>query len=55
MYNDPDCKPWTSRQWVPAGYSTRGTLTKASIEAGGNKGYEDERQEKAFGSGSDVA
>ncbi|KAF8658186.1 hypothetical protein AX16_002108 [Volvariella volvacea WC 439] len=23
MYNDPNCKPWTSRHWVPSGYATR--------------------------------
>ncbi|KAJ7734214.1 general substrate transporter [Mycena olivaceomarginata] len=23
MYNDPACKPWTSRQWAPLGYSSR--------------------------------
>ncbi|KAI6001950.1 general substrate transporter [Pisolithus albus] len=23
MYNDPNCKPWTSRQWAPSGYSSR--------------------------------
>ncbi|KAG6852953.1 hypothetical protein C0991_007933 [Blastosporella zonata] len=33
MYNDPNCKPWTSRQWAPPGYSSRYDLvqqTKAS-------------------------
>lgn len=23
MYNDPNCKPWTSRSWAPVGYSSR--------------------------------
>lgn len=23
MYTDPNCKPWTSRQWAPPGYSSR--------------------------------
>jgi hypothetical protein len=23
MYNDPNCKPWTSGSWAPAGYSSR--------------------------------
>jgi hypothetical protein len=23
MYNDPNCKPWTSRSWTPVGYSSR--------------------------------
>ncbi|GAA6021099.1 hypothetical protein JCM11491_004415 [Sporobolomyces phaffii] len=24
MYNDPNCKPWTSKKWVPEGDETRG-------------------------------
>lgn len=23
MYNDPNCKPWTSRTWAPVGFSSR--------------------------------
>ena len=23
MYNDPDCKPWTSSSWAPEGYVDR--------------------------------
>ena len=23
MYNDPACKPWTSRKWAPPGYTSR--------------------------------
>jgi hypothetical protein len=23
MYNDPNCKPWTSQSWAPLGYSSR--------------------------------
>ena len=23
MYNDPNCKPWTSRAWAPPGYASR--------------------------------
>lgn len=26
MYTDPTCKPWTSRQWAPSGYSSRRDL-----------------------------
>lgn len=26
MYTDPICKPWTSRQWAPPGYSSRRDL-----------------------------
>jgi len=35
MYNDPNCKPWTSRSWAPTGYSSRYDLvqqTKAAEE-----------------------
>ncbi|GAA5825400.1 hypothetical protein JCM5353_003617 [Sporobolomyces roseus] len=24
MYNDPNCKPWTSKKWIPAGHESRG-------------------------------
>lgn len=32
MYCDPNCKPWTSVSWVPAGYSSRSELKKALEE-----------------------
>ena len=34
MYNDPKCKPWTSRSWAPVGYSSRRdfTLQKKAVE-----------------------
>ena len=28
MYNDPSCKPWTSHEWAPPGYSSRLELMK---------------------------
>ena len=28
MYNDPACKPWTSRRWAPLGYSSRGEVAR---------------------------
>jgi len=28
MYNDPNCKPWTSRSWAPPGYSDRRDLVE---------------------------
>jgi MFS transporter, SP family, sugar:H+ symporter len=28
MYNDPDCKPWTSSSWAPDGYASRYDLVK---------------------------
>ena len=27
MYNDPLCKPWTSRTWAPEGFATRDDLS----------------------------
>ena len=36
MYNDPQCKPWTSRSWAPPGYTDRRDLvekTRAAEEA----------------------
>ncbi|KAL0948001.1 hypothetical protein HGRIS_010623 [Hohenbuehelia grisea] len=28
MYTDPNCKPWTSRHWAPAGFATRQEYAK---------------------------
>ncbi|BGP55490.1 hypothetical protein JCM8202v2_003094 [Rhodotorula sphaerocarpa] len=28
MYNDPDCKPWNSHKWVPAGHESRKDYTQ---------------------------
>ena len=33
MYNDPDCKPWTSSSWVPEGYSSRYALVQQTKAA----------------------
>ena len=30
MYNDPNCKPWTSRAWVPPGMTSRDDI-KAEV------------------------
>ncbi|KAI0667534.1 general substrate transporter [Trametes maxima] len=54
MYCDPDCKPWTSRTWAPAGFSSRRELIEQAraaemhkpLEAGGG---EETRFEKAGG------
>ena len=38
MYNDPNCKPWTSRSWAPPGYTDRRDLiekTRAAQADGG--------------------
>ena len=28
MYNDPNCKPWTSHKWAPPGYTSRFDLVE---------------------------
>ena len=35
MYNDPNCKPWTSGSWTPVGYGSRNDflLQKKAVEA----------------------
>lgn len=30
MYNDPNCKAWTSGRWAPPGYSSRKELEKTT-------------------------
>ncbi|TFK38512.1 general substrate transporter [Crucibulum laeve] len=37
MYNDPDCKPWTSHRWAPAGYSSRHDLVQQTKAAQSHK------------------
>lgn len=37
MYNDPACKPWTSRTWAPAGYSSRFDLVEQTKAAQARK------------------
>ncbi|TFK22534.1 monosaccharide transporter [Coprinopsis marcescibilis] len=37
MYNDPKCKPWTSRHWAPAGYSSRYDLVEQTKAAQARK------------------
>ncbi|KJA18936.1 hypothetical protein HYPSUDRAFT_44786 [Hypholoma sublateritium FD-334 SS-4] len=37
MYNDPTCKPWTSRTWAPAGYSSRFDLVEQTKAAQARK------------------
>ena len=33
MYNDPSCKPWTSRSWAPPGYTDRRDLVEKTRAA----------------------
>ncbi|TFY58067.1 hypothetical protein EVG20_g8297 [Dentipellis fragilis] len=50
MYNDPNCKPWTSRTWAPAGYANRRDLAEQARAAEAHKplsGATDEHFEKA--------
>ncbi|ETW76473.1 MFS sugar transporter [Heterobasidion irregulare TC 32-1] len=51
MYNDPKCKPWTSRAWAPPGYSSRLDLIEQTRAAEAHKplsGAQEERIEKAY-------
>ncbi|KAN0137630.1 General substrate transporter [Lactarius tabidus] len=35
MYNDPNCKPWTSRSWAPPGFTDRRDLVEKTRPAEG--------------------
>ncbi|KAF9530744.1 general substrate transporter [Crepidotus variabilis] len=37
MYNDPNCKPWTSSSWAPPGFSSRGDLIEQTKAAESQK------------------
>lgn len=37
MYMDPNCKPWTSREWAPPGYSSRQDLIDQTRAAEAHK------------------
>ena len=39
MYNDPACKPWTSRTWAPAGYADRKDLVEQTRAAQAHKPF----------------
>jgi hypothetical protein len=55
MYNDPHCKPWTSRKWAPPGYSSRRDVAEQTRAAEAHKPYanpagiEEGRTEKVNG------
>jgi SP family sugar:H+ symporter-like MFS transporter len=44
MYNDPDCKPWTSRSWAPDGYTSRLERTREGQARKLESGALDEKQ-----------
>lgn len=48
MYNDPNCKPWTSHKWAPPGYTSRFDLAEQKKTAEARKllesGALDEKQ-----------
>ena len=49
MYNDPNCKPWNSRTWVPEGFSSRDDIVaqdRVNLARKAPKGIEDSRIEK---------
>ncbi|PSR84219.1 hypothetical protein PHLCEN_2v5507 [Hermanssonia centrifuga] len=43
MYNDPNCKPWTSRSWAPEGFDSRAHMLDQQGKSGG---VEEGREEK---------
>ncbi|KAI0337288.1 general substrate transporter [Trametopsis cervina] len=45
MYNDPTCKPWTSRRWAPEGFTDRAELVAAEGKSH-RGGIEEGRTEK---------
>lgn len=55
MYNDPDCKPWTSSSWAPLGFSSRHELVEQGRAAERRKplasGALDESRVEKTGSG----
>jgi len=50
MYNDPDCKPWTSRQWAPPEYKDRRDLVEQVRAAESRKDATVEHKESATSS-----
>ncbi|KAG6901422.1 hypothetical protein C0995_012209 [Termitomyces sp. Mi166 len=59
MYNDPNCRPWTSRQWAPSGYRSRYDLLQQNKAAEADKalagpGGVESRLEKAETNGIDT-
>jgi len=46
MYNDPKCKPWTSRRWAPAGYTSRYDLVEQTEAAQARKPFANQTLEE---------
>ncbi|KAL1739959.1 general substrate transporter [Schizophyllum fasciatum] len=56
MYNDPTCKPWTSRTWAPAGYADRKDLVEQTRAAQAHKPFAPrDIEEKRIEDAKDVA
>ncbi|KAG6885807.1 hypothetical protein C0993_009567 [Termitomyces sp. T159_Od127] len=51
MYNDPSCKPWTSRHWAPPGYRSRYDIAQQN-KAAESAGVDESRVEKADANGT---
>lgn len=45
MYNDPKCKPWTSRHWRPIGYASRHDFVDETRDAEVKKPFDDKSEE----------
>ncbi|KIY46502.1 general substrate transporter [Fistulina hepatica ATCC 64428] len=46
MYNDPACKPWTSRTWAPSGYANRQDLVQQTRAAEASKPLEGAQEKR---------
>lgn len=44
MYNDPNCKPWTSTKWVPPGYTSRHDVVAQADAQERRKPYAQEKR-----------
>jgi len=53
MYNDPSCKPWTSRKWCPPGYASRNDVNQQAEAMERRKPYAQEKRVENAGSQSD--
>ncbi|KAH6901495.1 monosaccharide transporter [Coprinopsis sp. MPI-PUGE-AT-0042] len=57
MYNDPECKPWSSRKWAPAGYKSRFDLVEQTKAAQARKplAIDTEKQIEHAGKSGEIA
>lgn len=44
MYNDPNCKPWTSTKWCPPGYTSRNDVNEQAEAMERRKPYAQEKR-----------